>query len=69
MLARFSSLRSNLDDAEFWRAIRIRTGHQGALLFGSCMGLPWAPTSNQAIQPMAPSSYFATLLATNPAHG
>ena len=42
---------------------------EGKLAFGSCIGLPWVPTSNQAIQPMAPARYFATLLATNPAHG
>jgi hypothetical protein len=26
-------------------------------------------TSNQSMKPMAPARYFATLLATNPAHG
>jgi hypothetical protein len=42
---------------------------EGELSLGLCTGLPSVPTSNKAIQPMAPARYFATLLATNPAHG
>src|SRR5438132_11919209 len=43
---------------------------KGKRAFGSCLSLPWVPTSNRAIQPMAPFLLRGhCLLATDPAHG
>jgi hypothetical protein len=41
----------------------------GKLAFALGIALALERPSNQSMKPMAPTRYFATLLATNPAHG
>ena len=70
MPASHSRARSDFDDAEFSRAIRSRSSRpKGRLASARVPCLSWEPTPNQSMKPMAPARYFATLLATNPAHG